>query len=339
MMKKTVAFTRDAVNVFFHILTACNLKCRHCYINPAQHGTETLPVETAEKWLDLFADRAPRANLVLLGGEPTLHPDLARIIKAARRRGFKSVTVDTNGGLFHDLLAKIMPHDLDYLSFSLDGATPETNDAIRGQGSYELCLSGLRAALSKGFSTSLIYTVSRRNIYELSRMGPLLEELGVRRFFIQVIGIRGKSACEPSDPLQVSKDLWLATVPAAAEEIARRGIRVIYPKVFLNAGENFECAGRVAENFFIFPNGRVYRCPLCEDYPLHSLRIEDGRLIETDPINETHLFQLDIPEGCVMNKLIQPGNITYGADGIPAHRIACCLLKEEVSPPTMVNGQ
>jgi MoaA/NifB/PqqE/SkfB family radical SAM enzyme len=331
MMKKTVAFSRDAVNVFFHILTACNLKCRHCYINPEQHGYQTLPLATVEKWLDLFADRAGRANLILLGGEPTLHPQLPRIIKFARRRGFNSITVDTNGGLFHDLLEKITPDALDSLSFSLDGVTPQTNDEIRGPGSYDLCLTGLQAAVSRGFSTSLIYTVSRRNIHELSRMGPLLERLGVHRFFIQVIGIRGKSALEREDPLQVSKEQWLDTVPPAAEGIARRGIRVIYPKVFLAPGEDFECAGRVAENYFIFPNGRVYRCPLCEDFPLHSLSIDSGRLIRTGPVNEADLFQLDIPEGCVMNKLIQPGNITYGEDGSPAHRIACCLLKQEVS--------
>jgi hypothetical protein len=49
-------------------------------------------------------------------------------------------------------------------------------------------------------------------------------------------------------------------------------------------------------------------------------------------INENDLFLLDIPEGCVMNKLIQPDNIRYLADGQPAYKIACCLLKEEVVP-------
>jgi len=88
----------------------------------------------------------------------------------------------------------------------------------------------------------------------------------------------------------------------------------------------------VAENFFIFPNGRVYRCPLCEDHPLHCLEFADSRLIPTPKINENDLFALNIPEGCVMNKLIQPGNLTYRKDGSPAYRIACCLLKEEVSP-------
>jgi hypothetical protein len=86
----------------------------------------------------------------------------------------------------------------------------------------------------------------------------------------------------------------------------------------------------VAHNYFIFPNGRVYRCPLCEDYPIHSLQIENNRLVETGPINEKHLFELDIPEGCVMNRLIQPANIDYMQNGRPRYKIACCLLKEEL---------
>jgi hypothetical protein len=33
-----------------------------------------------------------------------------------------------------------------------------------------------------------------------------------------------------------------------------------------------------------------------------------------------------------MNKLLQPGNIEYGPDGSPRHRISCCLLKQEIRP-------
>jgi Fe-coproporphyrin III synthase len=105
---------------------------------------------------------------------------------------------------------------------------------------------------------------------------------------------------------------------------------VIYPKVFLAPHATFECAGRVADNYFVFPNGRVYRCPLCEDVPIHSLAFDDDRLVETPPLNESDLFRLDIPEGCVMNQLIQPDNLATTAAGVPEYKIACCLLKEDV---------
>jgi Fe-coproporphyrin III synthase len=336
--KRTVAFSAQAANLFFHILTGCNLNCRHCYINPAQHGTARLSLATIERWLKLFADLDKPANLVLLGGEPTLHPDLAAVVRTARRLKFASITIDTNGYLFHDILERITPEDLDYFSFSLDGATAKTNDALRGQGSYAACLDGIRRAVAKGFSTSLIYTVSTANIHELQQMGPLLEDLGVERFFIQVLGIRGNPAVQaqcasPEQPLQVDRERWLAAVPPAAAEIADRGLTVTYPKVFLAAGEEFACAARVADNYFVFPNGRVYRCPLCEDFPLHSYTLENDRLDPMPAINENDLFALDIPEGCVMNRLVQPGNLVYGADGRPVYRIACCMLKEEILPP------
>ena len=335
---RTVAFSRQAANVFLHVLTRCNLRCRHCYINPEQHGRKRLSIERMKRWLALFAERSPGANLVLLGGEPTLHPDLSRAVRSARRLGFASITIDTNGYLFNDILEKVTPAEVDVFSFSLDGATAETNDRIRGQGSYDACLNGIRRARAKGFRASLIYTVGSANLGELPGMGPLLEELGVERFFIQVLGLRGKAAWTGCDPdaqevLRVSPSEWLEQVPAAAEAIAKRGIRVIYPKVFLTPMEKFECAGLVADNYFVFPNGRVYRCPLCEDYPVHSLMFKEDRLVDAPHLNENDFFRLTIAEGCVMNALIQPGNLRYHADGSPQYKIACCLLKEEILPP------
>jgi len=329
-MKKTVAFSKNATNVFFHILTNCNLKCKHCYINKKQHGENTLPLDTIEAWLKVFASKNKNANVIFLGGEPTLHPDLSLAIKKAKALGYNSITVDTNGYVFHDILSKVDPDVVDYFSFSLDGVTRETNDMIRGKGSYDNCIAGLKKAILRGFTTSLIYTVSQMNLHEIDRIAPLLKDLGVDRFFIQVIGIRGKSAENSQEKLQVSRNAWLEIIPDAAQKIARLGITVTYPKVFLSPDEPFECAAKVAENYFIFPNGRVYQCPLCEDFPLHSKVFKDNLLLNTPKINEGNLFNLNIPEGCVMNKLIQPGNLSYNSNGTPEYRVACCMLKEEV---------
>lgn len=331
-MSQTVAFTKNAANVFFHLLTQCNLHCRHCYINPAQHGSGRLDPATAVAWMAELAQRHPAANLILLGGEPTLHPGLASIVSKARKLGFKSVTIDTNGYLFHDILEQVTPVEVDYFSFSLDGATAERNDAIRGAGSFEACTRGALDAKAKGFRTSLIFTVSALNIDDLPQMQPLLTRLGIDRFFIQVIGLRGQAQDQLN--LQLTRDQWLTRIPPIARQIARMGIHVTYPKVFLAEDEPFQCAGRVADNYFIFPNGRVYACPLCEDFPLHAHCFVDNRLVRRPPITEQELFQLDIAEGCVMNRLIQPHNIKYSPEGRPLYRIACCLLKEEVSPAT-----
>lgn len=332
---KTVAFSKQSTNLFFHILTQCNLKCRHCYIDPEQHGENLLSLSTIKSWMKPFAAKSSNTNLILLGGEPTLHPDLSHIIKHARNLGFGSITVDTNGYLFHNILDKTDPQEVDFFSFSLDGASRKTNDMIRGEGSFDACIAGIEKTISRGFATSLIFTVSSVNIHELEKMGPMLKELGIHRFFIQVIGLRGKAAQLQAtgvdrEGLQVSRAQWQKIIPRVARDVAGLGITTIYPQVFLSRAEPFECAGRVADNYFIFPNGRVYRCPLCEDFAIHSLEFRENALVQTARLNEMDFFQLDIPEGCVMNKLIQPRNITYTRDGEPEYKIACCLLKEEI---------
>lgn len=359
---KTIRFRPGERNIFLHILTACNLSCRHCYINREQHGSGQLTKEQIADWLRLFAntqaglnqaacqrqDRAnvgldgeqtlcqtrlsdnKKSNIIFLGGEPTLHPDLAASVVLAKELGYR-VTVDSNGYLFHNFLEAVSPEQLDYLSFSLDGPDAATNDLIRGTGAFDVCSANLRRAVELGFHVSVIYTVSRKNIAHLHRMGAMLDSCGVKKFFIQVLGLRGKSAAADSEATsQVSRQEWLDTVPAVAEEIARRGIHVTYPKVFLNEDEVFECAGNVAENYFVFPNGRVYQCPLCEDYPLHSFEITNNQLTRAAGLREDAFFALSIAEGCVMNKLLQPDIIEYDERGRPRYRISCCLLKQEV---------
>lgn len=341
--RRTVEFKAGARNLFFHILTACNLSCRHCYINKNQHGGNMLNIEDIQKWLQIFhGGRVEETNVIFLGGEPTLHPQLPEAVRAARKQGYSSITIDTNGFLFHDLLTRLSPAELDYLSFSLDGSCPRVNDSIRGEGVFDVCTHNIQRAVMAGFAVSSIFTVSRMNLHDLPNMPKLLHELGVRRFFIQVVGIRGNSGKmtkgDQGLELQVDEKEWRNVVPEVAKHAASLGIHVTFPKVFLDEGEPFQCAGVVADNYFVFPNGRVYRCPLCEDYAMHSLEIRDGVLIERPPITERELFSLNIPEGCVFNRILQPGNISYDAAGVPVNKIACCMLKEEIVFAQELNG-
>ena len=95
---QTVAFSKNSTNLFFHILTKCNLTCRHCYINPAQHGKNTLPLATIKAWLDVFSDHSDSKNLIFLGGEPTLHPQAPDLLAYAASRGVAGVVATVRLG-------------------------------------------------------------------------------------------------------------------------------------------------------------------------------------------------------------------------------------------------
>ncbi len=63
---------------------------------------------------------------------------------------------------------------------------------------------------------------------------------------------------------------------------------------------------------------------------MHSMEFQEDRLKNMPAVNEMNLFSLNIPEGCVMNRIISPQNLKYKEDGSPEYKIGCCVLKKEV---------
>jgi uncharacterized radical SAM superfamily Fe-S cluster-containing enzyme len=79
------------------VTTACDLGCPVCY---AESGAgEFQPLETIERMLDAAVDSADGQPDVLQisGGEPTCHPQILNILRAAMKRPFKYVMLNTNG--------------------------------------------------------------------------------------------------------------------------------------------------------------------------------------------------------------------------------------------------
>jgi len=89
---KTVAFSRNATNVFFHILTRCNLKCRHCDTKYAwREGREM----TVSEVLHEVPDDVELVTIT--GGEPLLQAvEVEELTRELKERGH-AVLVETNG--------------------------------------------------------------------------------------------------------------------------------------------------------------------------------------------------------------------------------------------------
>ena len=88
------------------------------------------------------------------GGEPFLRDDFLDLLAYAQRAGI-TTCVSTNGTLLDDdLVERLAAMDGLYLQVSLDGATPETNDAIRGAGTFARILDGVDACAATPCATS-----------------------------------------------------------------------------------------------------------------------------------------------------------------------------------------
>ena len=136
--------------------TICNLRCTHCFIScaPDNHAFEFLALEEVERWLERSV-RWGVKDYYFTGGEPFMHVDLPRMLELALERG--PATVLTNGTLLPrrrlEPIARAAREALYSLEIrvSIDGPSPETNDPIRGEGTFDRAMEGVRTLLEHGF--------------------------------------------------------------------------------------------------------------------------------------------------------------------------------------------
>jgi organic radical activating enzyme len=74
----------------------CNIRCRSCYTLDRTHIKS---LDAVKRELDLLLEKRKLSAITILGGEPTLHPDLAEIVTAVKSRGLLCQLL-TNGVVF-----------------------------------------------------------------------------------------------------------------------------------------------------------------------------------------------------------------------------------------------
>ncbi|MEX0911451.1 MAG: radical SAM protein, partial [Nitrosopumilaceae archaeon] len=109
------------------IINVCNLHCTHCYWWLNRKENEEL---TVEQWKEIIDTKFKKNHVfitTLVGGEPTLRPD---VIELFVKEFPKRVSIVSNGTY---PLKKYK--DLYFYWISVDG-TEEVHDTIRGKGAY-----------------------------------------------------------------------------------------------------------------------------------------------------------------------------------------------------------
>jgi predicted O-linked N-acetylglucosamine transferase (SPINDLY family)/MoaA/NifB/PqqE/SkfB family radical SAM enzyme len=171
------------------ITTGCNLACAGCQRTIAvaddRWVNRSMRVATFEKILE----HAPPARVLILQGigEPTLHPDLERLIRLARATGrYDVVSFNTNALLrgVDDYVA-LARAGLGHLSVSVDSLRQETATHLRA-GTDVRRLETMITALARIFpGMTLSIVLSRRNLGELEDLLHRLWRLGGRFVEIQ----------------------------------------------------------------------------------------------------------------------------------------------------------
>lgn len=251
---------------------ACNLECAHCLSSSGRRDPRELSTEQCKAVIDEL-QRMQVFYVNIGGGEPTIRPDFWELLEYAVNHQV-GVKFSTNGVRLNPERAAFLasPACNGYVDvqISLDGATAEVNDYVRGPGSYDMALTALQNLQDAGFEDAKISVVcTRQNIGQLDEFKALADRFGatLRLTRLRPSG-RGADVWDDLHPLpEQQRELydWLVAHTRDGEQVLT-GDSFFHLAAFGPAdgsgalpGLNLCGAGRVV--CLIDPIGDVYACP------------------------------------------------------------------------------
>ncbi|MBC7791866.1 MAG: radical SAM protein, partial [Anaerolineae bacterium] len=126
-------FGRSIEYLRISVTDRCNFRCLYCM--PLE-GLEWLPksdILTYEEITEIVAQLAPLGlrRLRITGGEPTIRPDLARLIAMLRGvNGIEDIALSTNGVRLPEMAGSLRQAGLDRVNISADSLRPDRIESI-----------------------------------------------------------------------------------------------------------------------------------------------------------------------------------------------------------------
>ena len=258
---------------------ACNLECVHCLSSSGRRDPRELTTDEAKAVLDELHDLQV-FYINIGGGEPMIRRDFFELLEYSIGRGI-GVKFSTNGAFIDAEKARRLT-SMDYLDIqiSLDGTDAVTNDAVRGEGSYDTAIRAMNHLRDAGFGEFKIsVVVTRHNVDQLDEFKALADSFAAQ---LRITRLR---------PSGRGADSWHDLHPTQAQQrqiyewLLDHGDSVLTGDSFfhLNAlgetplpGLNMCGAGRVV--CLIDPIGDVYACPFVihDEFKAGSVRDAGG---------------------------------------------------------------
>lgn len=278
------------ISLQLYLTNACNLKCSHCYLDAGKAIEDELSAEEFGAIIDEFARLYP-TKVVLTGGEPLLYSDDFFKLAARAKNNNLRVQLFTNGTLINREIIGKLDEYVDEIQFSLDGATAEVNDEIRGKGVFNRVLENLRLLMDTKIKLKLSMVIMPRNVEDLKKnietLAQSLENVEMK-FGFAIIEGRADESLKFSSPAEGDREL---------QEI----LKILYKKK-LKAMTKFEpnlvvrnCG--YGEVITVSSNGDVFPCAVLK-YKTGNIRTDSFSGLVEDIKKHTAASNVENLEGC-----------------------------------------
>lgn len=177
--------------VYIELTDICNLECVMCDRQGMTRKSGLMKMDLFKKIIDNAAEvNVPSVKLNRFG-ESLIHPSLVEMIKYSKDKGIPWVYFTSNATLLTEEKSRMLiTSGLDSITFSFDGATPETYEKIRIKANYEkvvnniIYFSNLRKELGRDKPRIVINTVLMRETQDeifqvFEKWAPYVDKINV----------------------------------------------------------------------------------------------------------------------------------------------------------------
>lgn len=240
-------------NLQFHLTNKCNLRCIHCYMDSGVKHYDEMTINQWKEIIDKASLRYGRWFLSLTGGEPLVYQGYLDILKYAKDKGATTGMI-SNGTLLTPKKVEELDGVLDHLQISLDGATEEVNDRIRGKGVFNKVIENLKLLKETNIRLGLNVVVMKSNADDLrdnlhnlvkEKLGGMDIDLDLSSFVSEGRGINISENIEPTH--------FSSTISYTAEHFVKEDDWMptpSYPRRNCGYGNTLD----------IYPNGDISPC-------------------------------------------------------------------------------
>lgn len=294
--------TGALTSVDAYISSQCNRRCTYCFLPPEFFTSGMRMSVRSFSGVVSWSKRYGVKEITLLGGEPSLHPSFAEMVRLASAQGL-DVRVVTNGARrFRRLLAArtIGTHNLARVAVSLDCLDRDVQDRFRGQGAWQDAMETIEMLCEHAVVFDINVTGVKPVLNRMEALIDFAEEAGCRRVNIHWPSTVGTGiTLEPG--FVPDRDQWMElTRRIRRREEQRPDFFVEIERGFLDDHEPLvSCALADFSNLQILPDGRAYRCGLLVDQDeMASLAMTGDQLRLTSPGHGEEWLRADWLSSC-----------------------------------------
>jgi radical SAM protein with 4Fe4S-binding SPASM domain len=289
--RSSVIAPKKLDELWMYVTMACNLRCKHCLVDAGKMLKKELSIDEFKKVVDDSIKLGVK-RFYITGGEPFIKEGIFDLIKYITKTKKRELIVLTNATLFDDKkidqLKKLAGPRL-LVQVSLEGPNAKIHDKLRGKGSFDAAVDGIKKLMSIGIIPIVSTAISKLNENDIAKTSQYLSKLGIQEHNVLWMHAKGRGVDHmnelfvPSD--NIAKAMKTLKKAYKEKEVIFDNVESLKVRIRTKRGRKNDLCNNCFEKVCVNSDGNVYPCASLngdKDFNAGSVRKKDLKDIWLD---------------------------------------------------------